>query len=228
MEESFAKNLMRELKIDTTSLCREEWELKMLSMLYKSPLGKNLIFKGGTALRLAYNSPRFSEDLDFSLKGKIKNKTFNKIFNGLLKEIKKNYPEISISDTKDKFYTLFCLLKIKEAWLPRSFSIKIEMSKREKPEETEIKTLTSPTTNIQVVANVQTLNQILKDKIQAIKTRVKPRDFFDISYIYQLKRQPVKLPKKKISPLKLKSELGKFLPQEYRKVIDQILKEIKK
>ena len=212
MEESFAKNLMWELKIDTTSLCREEWELKILSILYNSPLGKNLIFKGGTALRLAYNSPRFSEDLDFSLKGKIKKQRLDKIFDKILKEIKENYSEISIPDTKNKFYTLFCLIKVKESWLPRSFSIKLEISKRQNLEENEIKTLTSPTTNIQVIANVQTLDQILKDKTQAMKTRAKPRDFFDIWYINQLKRQPVKLPKKKISPLKLKSELGKFLP----------------
>lgn len=33
--------------------------------------GQYLIFKGGTALRLAYKSPRFSDDLDFALLKKL-------------------------------------------------------------------------------------------------------------------------------------------------------------
>jgi predicted nucleotidyltransferase component of viral defense system len=46
---------------------REYWELIILKGLYESPQGRYLIFKGGTALWLAYDSPRFFEHLDFSL-----------------------------------------------------------------------------------------------------------------------------------------------------------------
>jgi len=38
----------------------------ILKKLYGSDQGKSFVFKGGTALRLAYGSQRFSEDLDFS------------------------------------------------------------------------------------------------------------------------------------------------------------------
>lgn len=53
--------------IDRTQVVREYWELIILKGFYESPQGRYLIFKGGTALRLAYGFPRFSEDLDFSL-----------------------------------------------------------------------------------------------------------------------------------------------------------------
>ncbi|MBS3906484.1 MAG: nucleotidyl transferase AbiEii/AbiGii toxin family protein, partial [Syntrophaceae bacterium] len=67
MEQSIAEQKARELGIDRTQVVREYWELIILRGLYESPQGRYLIFKGGTALRLAYGSPRFSEDLDFSL-----------------------------------------------------------------------------------------------------------------------------------------------------------------
>ena len=67
MEQSIAEGKARELRIDITQVVREFWELILLKGLYDSPYGRDFIFKGGTALRLAHGSPRFSEDLDFSL-----------------------------------------------------------------------------------------------------------------------------------------------------------------
>src|SRR4030042_738144 len=67
MEQLIAEQKARELQIDRTQVVREYWELIILKGLYDSPFGRNIIFKGGTALRLAYASPRFSEGLEFSL-----------------------------------------------------------------------------------------------------------------------------------------------------------------
>jgi len=41
-------------------------------------MSQKLVFKGGTALRLAYGSPRFSDDLDFSELKTIELKKFQK------------------------------------------------------------------------------------------------------------------------------------------------------
>ena len=48
---------------------REYFQHFFLSQLYKLEGSEHLLFKGGTALRFIYGSPRFSEDLDFSLFG---------------------------------------------------------------------------------------------------------------------------------------------------------------
>src|SRR3989338_2166826 len=48
---------------------REYFQHFFLSELYKLPGAEQMLFKGGTALRIIYGSPRFSEDLDFSLLG---------------------------------------------------------------------------------------------------------------------------------------------------------------
>lgn len=222
MEELFAKSLAQELKIDLSQLIQEEWEMQVLNLLFSSPLGKNLIFKGGTALRLAYGSPRFSEDLDFSLLENIEYKRFQE----LISQIVKSFPEMKIDDIYSKFYTLYAKLQIKDILLAHRFPIKVEISRREKEEDWGIRTLTSPTTNIQAVCKVQTLEQITKDKLLAIKTRSKPRDFFDLWYIYNLSRSPQKLPKVKISKMKFKAELRKFLPRTYWEAIEQIAKEV--
>ena len=49
------------------NIVREYFQHLFLSQLYRMEKSDNLLFKGGTALRIIYGSPRFSEDLDFSI-----------------------------------------------------------------------------------------------------------------------------------------------------------------
>src|SRR3989338_10859199 len=105
MDRETALKLSKEFKVHYLQLLREEWEMVILKRLFESALGKNLVFKGGTALRLAYNSPRFSEDLDFSI---LIIKDFNKEeFIQFLKELEKKYPAIIGVEVNEKFYTIF-------------------------------------------------------------------------------------------------------------------------
>jgi len=60
------KELATIFKIDEYSIFREYLQLLFLSYLYQEKKANKLFFKGGTALRLIFGSPRFSEDLDFS------------------------------------------------------------------------------------------------------------------------------------------------------------------
>ena len=55
-------------KLQTTelNLRREYFQHLFLSYFYQQAGIDHIYFKGGTALRILYNSPRFSEDLDFS------------------------------------------------------------------------------------------------------------------------------------------------------------------
>ena len=45
---------------------REYFQHLFLQELYQLAGSEQMLFKGGTALRIIYGSPRFSEDLDFS------------------------------------------------------------------------------------------------------------------------------------------------------------------
>jgi len=88
----------REAKIHKT---REFLQLLLLKILYDSGYFKNLAFCGGTALRVLYNSRRFSEDLDFSLINK-KGYKFTGLVDKVIYELKKNGFSIDVKKRKEK------------------------------------------------------------------------------------------------------------------------------
>lgn len=57
--------LSKKIKIAPINVIRENIEIEILSVLSQNKISTKFIFYGGTALRLAFGSPRFSEDLDF-------------------------------------------------------------------------------------------------------------------------------------------------------------------
>ena len=177
MEQSIAEQKAAELKIDKTQVVRESWELIILKGLYESHFGRNLIFKGGTALRLTFGSPRFSEDLYFSLtKDVLKGK-----FSSFVKKIISPFPELNLTDLEEKYYTYLAEIKVTQNYLPLPFRIKVEISKREiRDYQWELKLLSSPATVIQVMGQVATLEQLYKDKLACLKGRAKPKDLFDL------------------------------------------------
>src|SRR3989338_7127382 len=48
------------------NVVREYCQHLFLSFLYQQARSEKLLFKGGTALRVVFHSPRFSQDLDFT------------------------------------------------------------------------------------------------------------------------------------------------------------------
>src|SRR5436853_3101253 len=121
MDATTAKQLSAQSQISVNYIVRESYELALLKELFESPFGGHLVFKGGTALRLAYGSPRFSEDLDFDALGEIDAKKYF----ALLQQISKRYPAITGVESIAKFHTLFSLVKITEPFLEHAFSIKV-------------------------------------------------------------------------------------------------------
>ena len=47
------------------NILREYLQYKILEIIFNSKYAQDLIFLGGTVLRIVYNNSRFSEDLDF-------------------------------------------------------------------------------------------------------------------------------------------------------------------
>jgi predicted nucleotidyltransferase component of viral defense system len=221
MEQSIAEQKARELGIDRTQVVREYWELIVLKGLYESPPGRYLIFKGGTALRLAYGSPRFSEDLDFSLtKDVIKGK-----FLPLVKKIISPFPELIQTDLDEKYYTYLAEIKVTQSYLRLPFRIKVEISKREtKNYQWELKLLNSPAAVIQVMAQVATLEQIYQDKLDCLKGRGKPKDLFDLWYLSERLRIPYAPPKTDVKRKDVIRDLRKYLPRDFWPAIERLIR----
>src|SRR3989344_1109249 len=62
----FITELSTKYQTSEQNVAREYCQHLFLSYLYRKKKSEQLLFKGGTALRIVFNSPRFSEDLDFS------------------------------------------------------------------------------------------------------------------------------------------------------------------
>jgi predicted nucleotidyltransferase component of viral defense system len=221
MEQSIAEQKARELGVDRTQVVREYWEIIILKGLYDSPQGRYLIFKGGTALRLAYGSPRFSEDLDFSLtKDVMKGK-----FRPLIRKIISAFPELSETDLQEKYYTYLAEIKVTQNYLRLPFRVKIEISKREiKNYQWELKLLNSPATVIPVMAQVATLKQIYQDKLSCLKGRGKPKDLFNLWYLSERLKIPYAPPKIDLSRKDVARDLRKYLPREFWPAVERLIR----
>ncbi len=214
MEKKLAENLTNELKININQVVREYWEMVILRELSQSELGDFLIFGGGTVLRLAYESPRFSDDLDFYLKKNITFLKFKKNIESISEKI-----NLEITDLAEKRFTLLAEFKIKEDFLKLPFRMKIEVRKKTFKKNFEPKILNSPTVNFQVLMFVLSFSKIKELKEKALKSRKEPRDLFDLWFIAQKLKIPFQ-PKIKINSKKTKQELSKYLPADFKKVVE--------
>ncbi len=66
LDSEYLKKLALKFQTRQENIVREYLQHLFLSFLYKLKGSENLFFKVGSALRILYQNPRFSEDLDFS------------------------------------------------------------------------------------------------------------------------------------------------------------------
>ncbi len=223
MDADTALRLAKKLQISRDYVVREEFEALLLKEIFESSFGSSLIFKGGTALRLAFNSPRFSEDLDFDQIKKINKEKFEKFIDS----VKVKYPEIVRIETMDKYFTLLVLIKIKVEYLNKVFSIKLEISKRpndlKKNKDYSDKVIKTEVSPLTVLVPVASLEMILRGKADALKNRKAARDVFDYWYINQLLKKEIKVDFSSFDKVSVRSELHKLLAKPYWKLVDSWL-----
>lgn len=193
----------------------EQFEMEVLEKLNNSKILPKLIFVGGTMLRLCYGLDRYSVDLDFWLKNKDDEKT---IFNKITKLIKDNY---IAKDIFNKHFTMLFEFKSKD--YPRALKIEIRKEvKKIKP----IKAIAyTPNSNIQIIVNALSLEDMLIEKINAFINRAEIRDVYDIEFLVKrgvrlnIDINTARKIKEKILSLKLsdyKIKLASLLPAEKR------------
>lgn len=221
MDKQLADTLQKRLGISQEQIVREEYEMILLKQLFESRLGKSFVFKGGTALRLAYGSPCFSEDLDFSLVSEFDKEKLD----GLLKTIANQYEALRIIETIQKKYTYFGLFRVKEAFMGQPFSIKLEASVRpvdwKKDKDYKLLALGSQVTNLTVLAQVASLERLEQEKRTINPPRI--RDIFDLWFIGQKLGKSIPMDFGDWEARVVRRELHKFLPQKDKRLLEQWL-----
>ena len=151
----------------------KQFELEVLDRLNSGRFLADLIFGGGTMLRLCHGLDRYSVDLDFWVTKDIDwAKFYRKIEKYLLQFYK-------IADSANKHFTILFELKVPQ--FPRA--LKIEIRKEAKIIKTETSIAYSANSNIQVLTKTVTLEEMMKSKIEAFLSRKEIRDAYDIEFL---------------------------------------------
>lgn len=189
---------------------QEIFEIEVLAWLKNKGFLRNMIFGGGTMLRLCYNLKRYSVDLDFWTYRVDK---IDQFFINLKDSLKMDY---DLTDAQNKYYTL--LFEIKKALYPRK--LKIEIRKKTEARDFQETIAYSPYSNQQVLLKSFTLGQMMKNKIEAFLERKEIRDVFDIEF---LSRRGVNLSVDYEELKKIKEIIQGFKKRDYYVTLGSLL-----
>ena len=208
------------------TIAREYAQHCFLSELYKLKNSDRLLFKGGTALRLIYQGPRYSEDLDFT---GINNISYHEIEDLLTETLRNLTPwgfEIDIKEAKKT--TGGYLAKIDFSFSGFNLTLKIEISFRPRKQKSKgvvcrIKNEYIPHYDIYQLP----LSKIVEGKISALLSRAKARDWYDLYFFLrgqmleskQKELLPKLLEKLKRSSTNFRKELKDFLPRSHQIIL---------
>lgn len=203
----------------------EQFEMRVLDEMRKTRVLDYLIFGGGTMLRLCFDLPRYSVDLDFYLKKD------RKAFLPWAEKMMRRFEGMGmrITDCHEKHYSF--LWEIREATYPRRLKIEIRKeAKLERISKTEITIAHSIYSPFQVRLTTLTMGQMWWNKTAAMVDRNEIRDAFDLEFLTRRQAGSFEELDPKIRKTLLgridgyteqdyKAKLGGFLEEDQRKVI---------
>lgn len=209
------------------TIVKELLHYDIIEALYKSEIAKEIVFQGGTALRLCYGAFRYSEDLDFVLRNTNTftpelMKAFNEVF---IHSIKKKYGlEAKVDEPKVKDADKTQNVDVKK-WTAKIILPSVSM--RQPKINIEIANVPSYDHSILMIKdnyeqhkvvsalNVESKTEILADKLIAVAGRdyFKARDFWDIKYLIDDKNT--------LNPSFVHSKIKDYGIQEFQKKFDE-------
>ncbi len=220
------------------NIIREYFQHVFLSELYKLPESGKMLFKGGTALRMVYGSPRFSEDLDFSLFG-IRPTDVKRFVEGLFASvlviIEKSGIHVELdgkSDATSGGYVGAATFKVLDY---QPVGVEINISARNGREiNGEVDSVANNFVPTYTLVHLPQ-NELVDEKIfDALPKRKKPRDFYDLYFMMRKGMLSIEQ-KKRLTQIKnsiigdakqidFRGELGAFLPADQQAIIRDFMR----
>lgn len=228
IEESQLNKLAVRYQTVKLNVVREYYQHLFLSYFYRQKGAGRVYFKGGTALRIIYGSPRFSEDLDFSAGFKEIAK-LEKMIVGALGEIEREGVEVELEEAKKTSGGYLAIVRFDKT------EIQLQISLRAKEEEGEVVTVVSDFVPPYTIVSLKQ-EQLVEEKVRALLSRKKPRDFYDLYYI--LRAGLISVEQKKLlgsvaellrsTEINFEMELKQFLPKSHWAVISDFKQVLEK
>lgn len=233
IEKSFLENYAGKIQTSFKNIVREYFQHLFLSYFYQQKKSEHFYFKGGTALKLVFNSPRFSEDLDFSA---FKN-SFN--YENILQEVLLNIEKEGIHSEleESKKTSGGHLVIIKTIIYDELLEIKTEVSYRNKNLTGE-KIMIVSDFFPSYTAQILDAETIVHEKQNALLERHKPRDLFDLYFILRSERlrkymhlDEMFLNKteeliEKINSKQISNNIKQFLPRSFWPIVKDLRKNL--
>jgi len=214
------------------NIIREYFQHLFLSQFYALEGAENILFKGGTALRIIYGSPRFSEDLDFSIfniEQHQQKKFIEDLFTKVLSEIEKIGIKVEIGPkpgTTVEGYYGDATFKLYDYQV---VGVEINISSRNgRKVSGEVDSVANdfvPTYNLYHLPQTELIEEKIFD---ALLKRKKARDFYDLYFI--MRKGLLELGQKKrlanerniieseATKVDFKSELSALLPKDQQDI----------
>lgn len=215
------RELAERYQTPADNIVREYFQHLFLSHLYRQKDADHLLFKGGTALRVVWQSPRFSEDLDFTGTNASIH-AIESVLEKTLVGVEDEGIHVKIDEAKKTSGGYFSILQFEGEG--NRGEIQLEVSLRV-PGKAKGDTALIPSEFLPAFTLIHLEEKILvHEKVAALLTRAKPRDFYDLYFILRsrlafkevfqkdksLKAKLLEAMKK--TKLDAKSELKRFLP----------------
>ena len=191
----------------------EIFEIEVLDRLQRARVLENLVFGGGTMLRLCHELNRYSVHLDFWFKKDVQE---HDLFIQLQKVVSSHY---EITDAQNKYYTI--IFELRSPLYPRR--LKIEIRKNYRDWDYQEKIAFSRFSSRQVILKALTLEQSMKNKVTAFLDRSEIRDCFDIEFL--LRRNIALPPLNKTTAKRFLNKLKRFNQADYKVKLGSILEE---
>lgn len=228
------REFTRKLQTNEKNVVREYIQHLCLSNLYKNREAEDLLFKGGTSLKFIYQSPRFSEDLDFTARLR----RFDQIedmFLKTLEEIEKIGIKISFKEAKPTTGGYLGLIHYELFDFMEDIKFEISLRKKERTEG-EFTTIVCDFAPSYTLMHLPP-KVLVSEKIQALLDRGKPRDYYDLYFLLRHPSLNKFVDKRKLNrawdnldkvQIDFKRELSVLLPVSHHQILKNFKVVLKK
>ena len=207
------------------AVMREYAQIVMLQAVYRHKFGQQMYFMGGTALRFAFDLPRFSEDLDFNGEGLSKadfEEMLNKVKSALEKEGFNS--EFNIKERGTLFVgnvRLSNILQLYNASVAKSekLLIKVEVNQPQRKMLQEPHIITG--FGYSFSALLMERSHLISEKLATFLNRKRGRDIYDILFML---RRKIPFDKYVLKTVGIKDSPKDFILEWLKKLSEKELK----
>lgn len=230
LDKNFLQNLAVKSETSFQNIIREYIQHLFLRSFYTKKNCESFLFKGGTALRIVFGSPRFSEDLDFTGIGR--SRDYEMVLEETLFDLSNEGINIELIESKTTSggHLANMIVNLFEEKVEIQNQISFRERAKTNAENMVVTTNLAPSYIIYLLGT----KIIVSEKINALIERAKPRDFFDLYFILRKEelrrvlkidgtlREKVLAQIENQSRRELERELKELLPRSFWRVINDL------